>query len=64
MKEITITYTVRITDIRRVSDETATICGNEKERMRALAKRIKNEFGFDDVIVTDLKGFEREVADD
>lgn len=61
MKEYTFTYNAQITHIQRQSDNAKLAPMSEEERAKGIAKLIKKHFGVDDVIVTDVKCFEREL---
>ena len=60
MKELTRIITARVTIINKV-DERSRVTEDGK---RDVAKMIKNEFGFDDVVIYKVQDFVREVEDE
>ena len=61
MKNVTVTYTLEITEVfRGVEDEAAEDLAkriNQKDFIEAFTKDLKNEIGVNDVVVSNLKMF-------
>ena len=61
MKEITRIITVQITDIAKVNSEKDV--HSKEEEAKAVAEMIKEELGVDDVVITNVQDFIRDVEE-
>lgn len=66
MKEVTVETIMRVTEIYKVPDDKAdevVIRTKSEEERRAYAKKAKEDLDVDDVVVSSVKVFERDIPE-